>query len=111
MRMRSLASVILLGALACVIAAHAQDQGPMAPPPTINVRRLPSVPHPGPPPIPEQQIIPRFAANEDAFYVAGRNGHGGHSVLLSYNCGYSQLQFSLRRPAANRSNQYVRLSG
>lgn len=70
MRMRSLASVILLGALACVIAAHAQDQGPMAPPPTINVKRLPSVPHPGPPPIPEQQIIQRFAANEDTMKQA-----------------------------------------
>ena len=27
---------------------------------------MPSVPHPGPPPIPEQQIIQKFAANEDA---------------------------------------------
>ena len=50
--------------------ARAQDQdnqqGPMAPPPKFEVHRMPSVPHPGPPPIPEQQIIQRFAANEDA---------------------------------------------
>ena len=50
--------------------ARAQDQdnqqGPMAPPPKFEVHRMPSMPHPGPPPIPEQQIIQRFAANEDA---------------------------------------------
>ena len=50
--------------------ARAQDQdnqqGPMAPPPKFEVHRMPSVPHPGPPPIPERQIIQRFAANEDA---------------------------------------------
>jgi hypothetical protein len=47
--------------------ARAQDnQGPMAPPPKFEVKRIPSVPHPGPPPIPEQEIIRRFAANEDA---------------------------------------------
>jgi len=37
----------------------------MAPPPKFEVKRIPSVPHPGPPPIPEQEIIRRFAANED----------------------------------------------
>lgn len=44
----------------------AQDQqGPIPPPPKFEVRRLPSVPHPGPPPIPQQEIVQRFAANED----------------------------------------------
>jgi hypothetical protein len=42
-----------------------QTQGPIPPPPKFEVRRLPSVPHPGPPPIPEQEIIQKFAANED----------------------------------------------
>lgn len=37
----------------------------MPSPPKFEVRRLPSVPHPGPPPIPEQEIIQRFSANED----------------------------------------------
>lgn len=48
--------------------ARAQDnnQGPMAPPPKFELHRMPSVPHPGPPPVPEQQIIQKFAANEDA---------------------------------------------
>lgn len=59
-----------LAALLSIAAsqARAQDdnQGPMAPPPKFEVKRIPSVPHPGPPPIPEQQIIQKFAANEDA---------------------------------------------
>ena len=58
-------AILLAVLVGAAIVARAQDQGPMAPPPTINVKRLPSVPQPGPPPIPEQQIIQRFAANED----------------------------------------------
>jgi hypothetical protein len=49
----------------CAPRAWAQDPGPMAPPPKFEVKRIPTVPHPGPPPIPEQQIIKTFAANED----------------------------------------------
>jgi len=53
------------------MAAQTQDEeGPMEVPPTINIKRLPSVPHPGPPPIPEQEIIQRFAANEDVMRKA-----------------------------------------
>lgn len=44
---------------------RAQDQGPMAAPPKFEVNRIPSVPHPGPPPIPVEQIVQKFAANED----------------------------------------------
>jgi hypothetical protein len=61
-------SSILITALllAAPCSLRAQDQaGPMPPPPKFNVRHLPSVPHPGPPPIPPQEIIRRFAANED----------------------------------------------
>jgi hypothetical protein len=42
----------------------------MAPPPKFEVNRIPSVPHPGPPPIPAQEIIQKFAANEDAMKKA-----------------------------------------
>src|ERR1700689_910140 len=50
-----------------VFTGRAQDDhGPMAPPPKFEVKRIPSVPHPGPPPIPANEIIRRFAANEDA---------------------------------------------
>ena len=49
-----------------VVPSRAQDeQGPIPPPPKYEVKRIPAVPHPGPPPIPEQEIIRRFAANED----------------------------------------------
>jgi hypothetical protein len=64
----SLAVIVALGCAPTVL--RAQDEGPMAPPPTINVKRLPSLPHPGPPPIPEQEIIQRFAANEDTMKKA-----------------------------------------
>jgi hypothetical protein len=37
----------------------------MEAPPKFEVNRIPSVPHPGPPPIPVEQIIQKFAANED----------------------------------------------
>jgi hypothetical protein len=63
---------ILVAALVVINAAQmlAQDQGPMAPPPKFEVNRIPSVPHPGPPPIPAQEIIQKFAANEDAMKKA-----------------------------------------
>lgn len=37
----------------------------MAPPPKFEVNRIPSIPHPGPPPIPVPEIIQKLAANED----------------------------------------------
>jgi hypothetical protein len=47
-------------------STRAQEQpGPLPPPPKFEVRRLPSIPHPGPPPVPEQEIVQKFAANED----------------------------------------------
>ena len=65
--MRFCLSAILLTALAIVAScAFAHDQtGPMPTPPKFDVKRLSSVPHPGPPPIPEQEIVQRFAGNED----------------------------------------------
>lgn len=62
--------------LAVALSAPAQDEGPMAPPPKFEVKRLPSVPHPGPPPIPEQVIIQKFAAAEDV----------AKKVYDTYNC-------------------------
>lgn len=43
-----------------------EDQGPIAPPPKFEVKRIPAEPHPGPPPIPELEIIHKLATNEDA---------------------------------------------
>lgn len=73
MRFRTVA--ILLGAL-CAFSCCAFAQGPAGPmpvPPKFDVKRLPSVPHAGPPPIPEQEIIQRFAANEDKMRDAYKN--------------------------------------
>lgn len=63
----------LLGIAALLFAAtavHAQDPGPQAPPPTFKVERIPAEPHPGPPPLPVEQIIQKFAANEDVMKKA-----------------------------------------
>src|SRR5579864_4346724 len=60
--------------LVCVpFVTRAQDEGPMASPPKFEVNRIPSVPHPGPPPIPVEQIIQKFAANEDVMKQAFNN--------------------------------------
>lgn len=37
----------------------------MGPPPKFEVHRISNEPHPGPPPIPQDEIIRRFTANED----------------------------------------------
>jgi hypothetical protein len=46
--------------------AQTQNQGPLPPPPKFEVKRIPAVPHPGPPPIAVETIVQKFAANEDA---------------------------------------------
>lgn len=51
--------------LAVLTPTRAQNAGPQAPPPKFEVKRISAEPHPGPPPIPEAEIIQKFAANED----------------------------------------------
>src|ERR1700735_3408456 len=63
LRYRLLIALVVLGGAA--VLASAQDAGPLPPPPAYKANRIPSEPHPGPPPIPEQQIIKSFAANEE----------------------------------------------
>jgi hypothetical protein len=65
-RMMFAAAFVAVGLAGVSSPVRGQDQGPMAPPPKFEVKRIPSVPHPGPPPLPAQEIIQRFAANEDA---------------------------------------------
>jgi hypothetical protein len=66
-RLRFILSLLATFFVLAVFTGRAQDDhGPMAPPPKFEVKRIPSVPHPGPPPIPADAIIHRFAANEDA---------------------------------------------
>jgi len=66
-RLALLGMAVLLSAATPV---HAQDPGPQAPPPTFKVERIPAEPHPGPPPLPMEEIIHRFAANEDVMKKA-----------------------------------------
>jgi hypothetical protein len=68
---------VLRWALAAIVALlchanalRAQDPGPQAPPPTFKVERIPAEPHPGPPPLPVEEIIQKFAANEDVMKKA-----------------------------------------
>jgi hypothetical protein len=64
LRFSLIAAIVAL--LSCAApCVRAQDPGPMAPPPKFDVKRIPAQPHPGPPPIPEPEIIRKFAANED----------------------------------------------
>ena len=64
--MKILFPFVLLALLALATNAFAQNStGPMAPPPKYEIKRIPSEPHPGPPPIPEEVIIQKFSANED----------------------------------------------
>jgi hypothetical protein len=63
----NLLTLFTLAALvwAAALSASVQDgQGPMAAPPKFEVKRISADPHPGPPPIPEAEIVRRFAANE-----------------------------------------------
>jgi hypothetical protein len=58
--------LLTLGITAPARAQNPQsDQGPMAPPPKFEVKRITAEPHPGPPPLPESEMLRRMAANED----------------------------------------------
>jgi hypothetical protein len=57
--------IVLVVACATLSLRGQDQQGPIAPPPKFEVHRIPSVPHPGPPPIPQEEIVKRFAAAED----------------------------------------------
>lgn len=61
--------LLALLALGIGIPVRAQnqqgDQGPMAPPPKFEVKRITVEPRPGPPPAPEPEMLQRMAANED----------------------------------------------
>lgn len=60
-----IAALLLTGA-ELRTTVRAQNEGPLPPPPKFEVKRIPTVPHPGPPPIPVDTIIKTFAASEDA---------------------------------------------
>jgi hypothetical protein len=51
------------------------------------VRRLPSVPHPGPPPIPVEQIVQKIAANEDAAKKVYESYHFQQTIRIEEEGG------------------------
>jgi hypothetical protein len=52
-------------------SANAQSsKGPIAPPPKYEATRVSNEPHPVAPPIPEEEIVKKFAANEDVMKKA-----------------------------------------
>jgi hypothetical protein len=65
-----IAAITLIFLTAFAKPAFAQDQsndqGPMAPPPKYEIKKMPSTPHPEPPPMPAPKIIQAFVQNEDA---------------------------------------------
>jgi hypothetical protein len=63
-RAMGLAFIGVAALLFSAMGVYAQDPGPQAPPPTFKVERIPAEPHPGPPPLPVEEIIQKFAANE-----------------------------------------------
>jgi hypothetical protein len=64
MRYPLICAALALAATAPIL--DGQEVGPMAPPPKYEVHRISNIPHPGPPPMPVDQIVPKIAANEDA---------------------------------------------
>lgn len=63
---RSLFFVICVAVFAaCGAAAQAQTAGPITPPPTFELKKIPTKPEPPAPPIPADQMIQRFTQNED----------------------------------------------
>lgn len=62
--------LIGLGILAAIVAispapSRAQSVGPITPPPSFELKKIPAKPEPAPPPIPADEIIQRFTQNED----------------------------------------------
>jgi hypothetical protein len=76
------ATAMLAAYVFSALPLRAQDVGPEAPPPKFEVKRIPSVPHPGPPPIPAQEIINRFVANEEVMKKAFETYNFTQSIRL-----------------------------
>ncbi len=71
MKILAIAITILVLLAAVSVAARAQTAGPVAPPPKYEIKRLPTQPTDvKAPPIPAEEIIRRFTANEDVMKKA-----------------------------------------
>jgi len=63
-------AVLTLLTAACCSTARGQAAGPIAPPPKFEVKKVSGEPHPEAPPVPADEIIHRFTANEDVMKKA-----------------------------------------
>lgn len=65
MTIKLIGAGILAIAMAISIApARAQSVGPITPPPSFELKKIPAKPEPPPPPVPAEEIIQRFTQNE-----------------------------------------------
>jgi hypothetical protein len=60
-----LVALTWLALAALPLPVFAQVAGPIAPPPKFEAKKIPPKPEPGAPPLPAEEIIHRFTANED----------------------------------------------
>jgi len=82
----------------------------MAPPPKFEPHRISNVPHPGPPPIPADEIVKRFTANEDVMAKAYGTYNFDETVRLE-ELGTDGGKLTLTGEVYTRSNgqRYFRM--
>jgi hypothetical protein len=73
---------LLVVLLAAAAPLGAQQPGPIAPPPGAAVKEIPLHPHLEPPPIPADEIIRQFTANESRYRQAFRDCTYTETVLV-----------------------------
>ena len=110
-----LASGFLAAASMVSTPARAQDtRGPIAPPPKFEVKRIPVAPTAGEPPLPAEQIIHRFAANEDLFKQAYSGYRMEQTVRMQElgNDGSPSGQFTLTDEVYTKADgqRYLRVA-
>lgn len=69
-RVVCVATVVIFMAMPGARAAFAQAQGPVAPPPKFETKKVDTLPEIKAPPLPAEEIIKKFTANEDAMKKA-----------------------------------------
>jgi hypothetical protein len=95
------------------VAAQEPKQGPLAPPPSGKVVRIPAEATPEPPPIPVEEIIRRFAQKEDEFQRA-RAAYTYQKTVRVQEFGEDhkpagELQLTTELAAASDGKRYERI--
>jgi hypothetical protein len=74
-----IAALAILGVSAVASAVFAQTQGPVTPPPKFETKKVDTQPEIKAPPLPPEEIIKKFTANEDAM----KKAYDGYSFKQS----------------------------